>query len=116
MRCGHNSKCLWPSLILISLYKQLAPHLKIGVHKSNTVYDFNTIWAVAAAITVQLDTLYIIYSCQYSIYYFRSMVRAKKVHVLYKRNAYENETPTVRGLAAGNNNMRSVLMVNMETI
>ena len=44
------------------------------------------------------------------------MVHAKKVHVLYKRNAYENETPTVRGLAAGNNNMRSVQMVNMETI
>ena len=47
----------WPHLILISLYKQLAPHLKIGVHKSNTVCDFNTIWAVAADNIVQLDTL-----------------------------------------------------------
>ena len=27
-----------------------------------------------------------------------------------------NETPTVRGLAADNNNMQSVLMGNMETI
>ena len=27
-----------------------------------------------------------------------------------------NETPTVRGLAANNNNMQSVLMGNMETI
>ena len=27
-----------------------------GVHKSNTVCDFNTIWSVAAAIIVQLDT------------------------------------------------------------
>ena len=41
---------LWPCLILISLYKQLAPHLNIGVHKSNTVCDFDTIWALAAAI------------------------------------------------------------------
>ena len=28
----------------------------------------------------------------------------------------KNETPTVRGLAADNNNMQSVLMGNMETI
>ena len=28
----------------------------------------------------------------------------------------DNETPTVRGLAANNNNMQSVLMGNMETI
>ena len=47
---------LWPRLILICLYKQLDPHLKIGVHKSNTGSDFHTIWAVAAII-VQLDTL-----------------------------------------------------------
>ena len=52
MRRVHKSKCSWPRLILISLYKQLAPHLKIRVHKSNTVCDFNTIWAVAAAIIV----------------------------------------------------------------
>ena len=56
MRRGQKSKCSWPHLILISLYKQLAPHLKIGVHNSNTVCDFDTIWAVAAAIIVQLDT------------------------------------------------------------
>ena len=30
--------------------------------------------------------------------------------------ATKNETPTVRGLAADNNNMQSVLMENMETI
>ena len=48
--------------MLISLYKQLAPHLKIRVHKRNMVCDFDTIWAIAAAIIVQLDTLYIIYS------------------------------------------------------
>ena len=48
----------WPCLILISLQKQLALHLKIGVHKRNTVYDFDTIWAVQAAIIVQLDTLF----------------------------------------------------------
>ena len=29
---------------------------------------------------------------------------------------YRNKTPTVRGLAADNNNMQSVLMGNMETI
>ena len=58
MRRVHKSKCLWPRLILISLYKQLVPHLKIGVHKSNMVCDFNKIWAVAAAIIVQLDTLF----------------------------------------------------------
>ena len=33
-----------------------------------------------------------------------------------KQNAVRNETPTVRGLAADNNNMQSVLMGNMETI
>ena len=49
------------ALYCISLYKQLAPHL-IGVHKSNMVCDFNTIWAVAAAIIVQLDTLSISYT------------------------------------------------------
>ena len=57
MRRGHKSKCSWPCLILSSLYKQLAPHLKIGVPKNNMVCDFNTIWAVEAAIIVQLDTL-----------------------------------------------------------
>ena len=31
--------------------------LMIGVYKSNTVCDFNTIWTLAAAIIVQLDTL-----------------------------------------------------------
>ena len=31
-------------------------------------------------------------------------------------NTFWNETPTVRGLAADNNNMQSVLMGNMETI
>ena len=50
-RCGHENFDLWPHLILISLYKQLAPHL---VHKSNTVCDFNTVWAIAAAIIVQI--------------------------------------------------------------
>ena len=48
---------LWPCLILISLYKQLAPHLKIGVHKSNTVRDFDTIWAIAAAIIIQQECI-----------------------------------------------------------
>ena len=52
----------------ISLYKQLAPHLKIGVHKSNRVGDFNTISAVAAAIIVQLDSLFY-YRLIYSLFY-----------------------------------------------
>ena len=52
----------------ISLYKQLAPHLKIGVHKSNRVGDFNTISAVAAAIIVQLDSLFY-YILIYSLFY-----------------------------------------------
>ena len=57
IRHGHEHFELWPHLIFISLYKQLAPHLKVGLHKSNTVCDFDTIWAVTAAIIVQLDTL-----------------------------------------------------------
>ena len=52
-----NIASLWPHLILISLYKQLAPYLNIGVHKSNTVCDFDTVWAHAAAIIVEVDTL-----------------------------------------------------------
>ena len=57
MRRGHN--CLLPHLI-ISLYNQLAQNLKIGdleCTESNPVCDFDTIWAVAAAIIVQLDAL-----------------------------------------------------------
>ena len=45
MRCGHEHFDAWPHLILICLYKQLALHFKIGVHKSNTVCDFDTISA-----------------------------------------------------------------------
>ena len=57
MRHGH--KCSLPHLI-ISLYNQLAQYLKIGDLEctgSNPVCDFDTIWAVAAAIIVQLDAL-----------------------------------------------------------
>ena len=57
---------LWPCLIHISLYKQLAPRLKIAVQKSNTVCDFDTIWTHAAAIIVQLDTPYHLLLLQYS--------------------------------------------------
>ena len=57
MRRGH--KCSLPHLI-ISLYNQLAQNLKIGdleCTESDPVCDFDTIWAVAAAIIVQLDAL-----------------------------------------------------------
>ena len=39
------------------------------------------------------------------------------VHItVHQKGNQLNETPTVRGLAADNNNMQSVLMGNMETI
>lgn len=43
--------------VQISLYKMFAQKSMIGVHKGNTVCDFNTISAHTAAIVVQLHTL-----------------------------------------------------------
>ena len=40
----------------------------------------------------------------------------RKYLALEQYHCNYNETPTVRGLAADNNNMQSVLMENMETI
>ena len=34
----------------------------IGVHKSNTVCEFDAVWVVAAAIIVQLDTVLLLSS------------------------------------------------------
>ena len=64
MRRGQASKSLWPRLVLLSLYKAVS----IGVHKGNTVCDFDTIWAVATAIIVQLDTLFLSYTLDFAIW------------------------------------------------
>ena len=89
---------LWPCLILISLYKQLVPHLKIAVHKGNTVCDFDTIWAHAAAIIVQLDTLYIIYSCYNTVHNTicrRQFVRQKKFLLFHLKNYHLDQDPNL---------------------
>ena len=58
--------------MLFSLYKQSAPHLKIGVCKSKMVCDIDTNWALAAAIIiVQLVTLLLYLTTQNDNYFLQ---------------------------------------------